>query len=49
MVDNSLVNGEVEDMVMQPATFQSIYANKPEIAPWSSSGAVFGFWIGINE
>lgn len=48
-IDNNLVNGEVEDMVTQVATFQSIYSSKPEIAPWTSSDAVFGFWIGINE
>lgn len=48
-IDNSLVNGEVEDMVTQVVTFQSVYSSKPDIAPWTSSDAVFGFWIGINE
>lgn len=48
-IDNTLVNGEVEDMVTQVGTFQAVYSSKPEIAPWTSSDAVFGFWIGINE
>ena len=48
-IDNSIVNAGVEDMATQVATFQSNYSSKPKVAPWKSSNAVFGFWIGINE
>ncbi|KAI2681469.1 CAZyme family CE16 [Penicillium roqueforti] len=48
-LDNSLVNTNVEDMVTQVASFETTYSQKPDIAPWTSDNAIFGFWIGIND
>ena len=48
-IDNDIINAGVEDMTTQVASWQSTYSSKPDIAPWTSDCAVFGFWIGINE
>ncbi|KAJ5888300.1 Acetylesterase [Penicillium taxi] len=48
-INNAIVNSGYEDMTSQVATFQYVYSNKSGFAPWKSSDAVFGFWIGIND
>lgn len=50
-LDNNIVAnpGYPYDVVSQVGLFESVYKSKPSYAPWSSSNAVFGSWIGVNE
>ncbi|KAG2420450.1 hypothetical protein HFD88_000062 [Aspergillus terreus] len=50
-LDNNIVAnpGYPYDVVSQVGLFESVYKSKPSYAPWSSSNAVFGSWIGVND
>ncbi|RJE23685.1 cellulose-binding GDSL lipase acylhydrolase [Aspergillus sclerotialis] len=48
-IDNEIIKTQSPDMVSQVNTFQNVYSQKPESAPWTGENAVFGFWIGIND
>ncbi|KAF9893634.1 hypothetical protein FE257_010946 [Aspergillus nanangensis] len=48
-IDNTLMEGYPDDLVSQVGVFQDNYASKPESAPWTSTNAVFGIWIGVND
>ncbi|KAH8700789.1 hypothetical protein BGW36DRAFT_425598 [Talaromyces proteolyticus] len=50
-IDNDIVSnpGYDDDVVYQVGVFDSVYKDSPSDAPWTSSDAVFGFWIGVND
>ncbi|KAL4891770.1 GDSL lipase/esterase [Aspergillus ambiguus] len=48
-IDNTIMEGYPDDLVSQVGVFTDNYASKPASAPWTSSSAVFGVWIGVND